>query len=138
MKRILLVDDDPFVRDALKAFFDHEGYAHEEATDGYEALALLESGQSFDLIITDNHMPVMTGMEFLVQWKTRYDLRAIPVVLYTGTITNEERQEAFSLGVVAVLDKPLLFSELGSTVARILELSRVSTPMWDKKELLAF
>jgi CheY-like chemotaxis protein len=69
MKRILLVDDHEMARQAMKLFLKHHGYTCEEAEHGAAALAWLEQGQNVDLIISGNHMPVMTGLEFLIHVK---------------------------------------------------------------------
>ena len=65
MKRILLVDDQPMARQVLKLFLAEFGYDAEEADNGAVALRLLDRGKAFDLIISDNQMPVMTGMELI-------------------------------------------------------------------------
>ncbi len=65
MKHILLVDDHAMARKAMKLFLEHHGYACHEAEQGAAALDWLEQGEKVDLIISDNHMPVMTGLEFL-------------------------------------------------------------------------
>ncbi len=64
MKRILIVEDFPILRQALKAFFELEGYWCAEAANGVEALGFFDAGQTVDLIISDNQMPVMGGIEF--------------------------------------------------------------------------
>ncbi len=122
MKRVLIVDDHPILRNALKGFFELEGYWCEESSHGAEALALLEREQLVDVIITDSHMPVMNGIEFLVHLKSRLEFRDIPIVIHSGTVTEEERTEFLRKGVVAILDKPTGFQELGVVVAQVLGL----------------
>ena len=121
MKRILLVDDHEMARQALKLFLEHQGYACEEAEHGAVALALLEQGQPVDLIVSDNHMPVMTGWEFLVQVKANPHLSFVPFILYSGNITDEMQQEAYQAGATAVLNKPYNFSEFVTIVSKALD-----------------
>ena len=121
MKRILLVDDHTMARQALKLFLEHHGYACEEAEHGAAALAWLEQGQRVDLIVSDNYMPVMTGLEFLVQVKANPHFGTIPFILYSGDITDELQGQAHLAGAMAVLNKPYNFSEFIATVTQALE-----------------
>jgi len=82
MKRILLVDDHAIARQALKLFLEHHGYVCEEAEHGADGLAWLVPGQHVALIVSDNHMPVMSGREFLVQVKASAQLRSIPFIVF--------------------------------------------------------
>jgi len=121
MKRILLVDDHEMARRALKHFLEHHGYACEEAEHGATALAWLEQGQYVDLIVSDNHMPVMTGLEFLVQVRANPHFGSIPFILYSGNITDEIQRQAHQAGVMAVLNKPYNFSDFVAIVSQALD-----------------
>ena len=121
MKRILLVDDDEMARQAMKLFLEHHGYACREAEHGSAALAWLEQGQNVDLIVSDNHMPVMPGMEFLSQVKARAPFGSIPFILYSGNITDELQRQAHQAGAMAVLSKPYKLSDFVVIVAQALE-----------------
>ena len=121
MKRILLVDDYAMARHALKLFLEHQGYACEEAEHGAAALARLEQGQHVDLIVSDNQMPVMTGLEFLVQVRANLHFGSIPFILYSGNITDEIQRQAHQAGVMAVLNKPYNFSDFVAIVTKALD-----------------
>jgi len=121
MKHILLVDDNVMTRQALKLLLEQHGYACNEAEHGAAALACLEQGQQVDLIISDNDMPVMTGLKFLVQVKANPHFRTIPFILYSGDITNEVKRQAQQAEAVAVLNKPYNFSDFLAIVAKALE-----------------
>ena len=121
MKRILLVDDQEIARRAMKFFLEEMGYDTAEANNGAEALALLDQGENFDLVLSDNQMPVMTGMEFIQILSKRSYLSTHPVILYSGNLTEELSEQALKLGVFAVLSKPYNFQELRNTVARACE-----------------
>lgn len=121
MRRILLVDDHEMARKAMKHFLEHHGYACEEAEHGAVALARLEQGPSIDLIVSDNHMPVMTGMDLLLQVKANPHFGSIPFILYSGNITDEMYQRANEAGALAVLNKPYNFSDFVGLVNKALK-----------------
>ena len=121
MKRILLVDDHEMARKAMKLFLEHHEYACEEAEHGAAALAWLEQGPSVDLIVSDNHMPVMTGLDFLIHVKANPHFGSIPFILYSGNITDEMYQRANEAGALAVLNKPYNFSNFVAMVNKALE-----------------
>ena len=112
MKRILLVDDQPMARRPLQVYLEELGYETLEADNGAEALELLDQGQEFDLVISDNQMPVMTGMEFIQELAQRSYTSTHPVILYSGNVTKEMKKHARALGVYAVLPKPYKLHEL--------------------------
>ena len=112
MKRILLVDDQPMARRPLQLYLEELGYETLEANNGAEALELLDQGHDIDLVISDNQMPVMTGMEFIQALAQRSYIRTHPVILYSGNVTKEMRKQARALGVYAVLPKPYKLHEL--------------------------
>ena len=112
MKRILLVDDHQLAREALKLLLETQGYLVEEAENGAEGLAALDKGHTFDLVISDNQMPVMTGMEFIQNLAQRSYLSTHHLILYSGNLTPELEQQARNFGVSAVLSKPYNFSKL--------------------------
>jgi len=120
MKRILLVDDHAMARQALKGFLEHHGYACEEAEHVVAALAWLGQGQHVDLIVSDNHMPDMTGLEFLLRVKAIPNFNTIPFILYSGNITDEIQRQAYQAGAIAVLRKPYNFSDFGAIVTQAL------------------
>ena len=121
MKRILLVDDHQMAREALKLILETQGYLVEEAENGADGLARIEQDNSFDLVISDNQMPVMTGMEFIQRLAQRSYLSTHHLILYTGNLTPELEQQARELGVSAVLSKPYNFSQLLAFVRQACE-----------------
>jgi two-component system response regulator YesN len=69
MIRVMIVDDEPFIRQGLKILINWEQYGFTvcgEAGNGKEALELLET-KDFDLVITDIKMPIMSGLELIEQ-----------------------------------------------------------------------
>ncbi|HNP60365.1 MAG TPA: response regulator [Nitrospirales bacterium] len=121
MKRILLVDDHEMARKAMKLFLEHHGYACDEAEHGAAALVRLDQGPSVDLIVSDNFMPIMTGMDFLLHTKANPQFSSIPFILYSGNITDEMSQRANEAGALAVLSKPYNFLNFVTLVNKTLE-----------------
>jgi CheY-like chemotaxis protein len=74
-----------------------------------------------DLIVSDNQMPVMTGLEFLVQVKANPHFATIPFILYSGNITDEIQRQAHQARVMAVLKKPYNFSDFVAIITKALE-----------------
>jgi len=114
MPRVLIVDDEAAVRATLRAVLESQGYDCGEAEHGVAALALLEQ-EHFDLVITDNKMPIMSGIEFLKQFSQKPDPKP-PVIFFTGDISEEEKDLAMKTGARAVLQKPPNFGEIISAV----------------------
>src|SRR3954452_11298656 len=80
MSKILIVDDDPHIRELVRVFLQNEGFAVAEADDGIAALATLETLKA-DLVILDVMMPNMDGWELCRELRTSYD---IPVLMLTA------------------------------------------------------
>ncbi len=87
--RILLVDDHEMGRKALRLYLEHLGYACEEVEHGAAAVAYLEKTQKVDLLISDNRMPVMTGMELLMELQRRPQFQSLPIIMYSGNVIKE-------------------------------------------------
>lgn len=123
MKRILMVDDDPRLLDALARQFraNRERWELTTATDGTEALKLAEK-ESFDLIITDLVMPVTDGIEIIMA--IRRDHPSMVIVAMSGggqKLGKEPLEWARLLGADACLEKPFSFEDLERTVESLLE-----------------
>ncbi|WP_342349562.1 response regulator [uncultured Nitrospira sp.] len=111
-KPILLIDDDRPYRHALRLYLENHGFTSREAADGREALVLLDGGLDVDLIISDYHMPVTNGLDFLKALSSRGRGRGVRVILVSGNMTKEIEKEAKQAGAFAFLEKPYDFKEL--------------------------
>lgn len=120
MRTILLVDDNQMARRALKLYLEQQEYVCEEAEDGEAALTWLNKGHAVDLIISDNQMPVMRGLELLKKMAAHPYLSSLPVILYSGNVTDDLRTQAIEAGAYAVLTKPYKFADLVDIITRIL------------------
>jgi CheY-like chemotaxis protein len=113
--RILVVDDDPALREILRDTLEGERYEVAEAGDGNEALAHVYRERP-DLIVADLKMPVMDGLDLLK--KLRRDLATcqIPVIVLTGVEDHDAEAKALDLGADDYLNKP---PERGRLLSRI-------------------
>ena len=109
MKTILAVDDSATMREMVAFVLESAGYRVIEAEDGAQGLDRATS-TSCDLVITDQNMPNMTGLEMLTQLGVRGI--AIPTLLITGSSDAELARQALDLGVMKVLEKPMSPCEL--------------------------
>ena len=101
--RILVVDDDPVLRESLQLVLSAEGYPVAGAEDGEAALARIEA-ESFDVILCDLRMPGMDGMELLPQL-----VRRVPhatVIMMSAYGTEDLALQAMGLGAYDYLAKP--------------------------------
>jgi CheY-like chemotaxis protein len=112
-KRILLADDLPEVRQALKMMLGLDHHVVAEAGNGQEALELYQREQ-FDLVITDYIMPVMRGDELATRIKKLEPSQ--PVLMITGSANDLSSAER---SVDAVLNKPIGFEELRQAVKQL-------------------
>ena len=117
-KPILLIDDDRSFRRALRLYLENYGFTCKEVDDGREALVLLDGGLDVDLIISDYHMTVINGLNFLKALSYRVKGQGVRVILMSGNITNEIDQEAKQAGAFALLVKPYDHQELLTLVSR--------------------
>lgn len=115
---VLIVDDDPHVRDSLRDILTYAGHATEEAADGKVALDLL-SQRPIDLMLLDLELPRISGMEVLRQTASAHP--GIPVVIISGKGTIRTAVEATKLGAYDFLEKPLEAERTLLTVRNALE-----------------
>jgi DNA-binding NtrC family response regulator len=116
-ENILVVDDEPDMRDALTAALRREGLCISTAANGIEALEKVQA-QAFDLIITDVRMPRMGGLALLQELKRT--VATIPVVMMTGYGRIEDAVEAMKAGAFDYLLKPFSLEDLKAVVTKAL------------------
>ena len=123
LARILVVDDEEMIQALLTELLTREGYQVTTASDGQQAVDLLER-ERFDLVITDLVMPGLNGIEVLMAAK-RIDPR-FPVVVMTGYPSVETVTRLIRLGAGDYITKPFNVEIILVTVAKLLEMRRVS------------
>ena len=121
MKRILIADDDSLIRGTLRSMLEFKGYECNEVENGASALAWLEQWKA-DLVILDNHMPVLEGIDCLVRLKGSRKHRLLPVIIITGNFDESVKTRALAAGALHVFAKPLDCREFLDAVSDALRL----------------
>jgi DNA-binding response OmpR family regulator len=139
-QRILVVEDDPMIRRLNTEVLTYSGFQVDAAEDGAAAWTAIQN-DSYDLIITDNNMPNMTGVELL---QTLHEARlTLPVIMATGTFPQDELDRQPWLQLQATLLKPYSCDELLATVKDVLSAANagsgksVPPPNWRSETLSA-
>ncbi|MFD2172202.1 response regulator transcription factor [Tumebacillus lipolyticus] len=122
MIKILITDDDPHIRELIHHYLHKEGFATLEASNGVEALALIEQEQP-DLIVLDIMMPKMDGYQLCEKIKQEYDM---PVLMVTAKGESEQKIKGFRLGTDDYLVKPFDPLELVMRVKALLKRYRIN------------
>lgn len=116
MPRILVVDDNAMMRTVMRAALDRAGHKVTLADSGEKALKAVEGGEAFDLVVTDIHMPKMSGADLTrALRKTLPDLNVLLISGDADAINPKEFGQA-----VFSLEKPFTADKLASKVAEIL------------------
>ena len=124
MPTVLVVDDEPIVREVVVRYLAREGYATLEAGDGDGARALVESG-SPDLVVLDVMLPGTDGLE-LCRWiRSRSEL---PVIMLTARGEEADRIVGLELGADDYVTKPFSPRELAARVRSVLRRATNSAP----------
>ena len=126
-ERILLVDDEKQIVEMLQEMLEHLGYRLTVTTSSEEALKLFHfDPDAFDLVITDQTMPKITGMDLTKRLRgIRSD---IPVILFTGYSEMVTQGKLNAAGINEYLIKPVQRSEIAETVRQLLDKKRVLSP----------
>ena len=111
--KILTVDDEPSIAACLSLIFERPRYELTSARNGNDALARVSAAHApYDVVITDNEMPQVSGIQLVRELRER-SFRGKIVVL-SGDLTNETREAYAQMKVDAILDKPFDNYELRS------------------------
>ena len=102
---VLVVEDDPSVREVVRVNLEMEGYTVREAANAEEGLAAVEDDAP-DLILLDVMMPQVDGWEMLRRVQERHGVGSIPVVMFSGQLESSARREAEERGAQAFVGKP--------------------------------
>ena len=125
---VLVVDDEPIVREVVVRYLEREGYATLEAGDGNDARALLER-ESPDLVVLDVMLPGADGLE-LCRWiRSRSRL---PVIMLTARGEEADRIVGLELGADDYVTKPFSPRELAARVRTVLRRARSGEPVFER------
>ena len=120
---ILIVDDEPAVRNIVSVFLERSGYATRTADGGEQALSRLKEDPAYDLILSDIMMPGIDGFSLLD--RIGIDFPSTPVVMVTAVHDIHVATNAFRRGAMDLLLKPFDRSQLLAVVARAIDHGRL-------------
>jgi putative nucleotidyltransferase with HDIG domain len=120
---ILVVDDEETIREIVSSMLNGAHFQTRQAANGVEALALLESGEEYDLVLSDLMMPEMDGTTLLEKAKERYP--DLPIIMVTAVHDIQAALMALRNGAYDYLLKPFEREQLLATVKRALEKRRL-------------
>lgn len=133
-KRLLVVDDDPKLRDLLNRYLTAQQFEVGLAVDGPSLNRLLQR-ETWDLIILDLMMPGMDGVETCRRLKERPECASVPVLFMTAAEEPPQKLRAFDAGAVDYIAKPAYPPEVVARVAAHLQIRRLQKAVEDELAL---
>ena len=118
-KRILVVDDSQTMRQMVAFTLRESNFEVVEAEHGQDALAKLD-GQKLDLIVTDLNMPVMDGITFIREVRSRPATRYLPILMLTTESQQEKKLAGKAAGATGWIVKPFDPPKLLTVIAKVL------------------
>jgi CheY-like chemotaxis protein len=115
---VLVVDDAAFSRRMLRKYVEAEGYTVLEATNGQQALEMVQQHQP-DCILTDLLMPDVDGFQLLETLRNQG--WNIPIAIITADIQDASRQRGSELGAAKIINKPAREEEVRQTLRQLLQ-----------------
>ena len=123
--RVLIVDDAAAMRRYIRRIADLAGvgaYEYVEAENGAEALRLLRE-QPVDVVLTDIHMPVMNGLDFVREAMADPALQRIPIVVISTDGARSSMRAMVALGAMGYIEKPFSPERLSLELQRVIEVA---------------
>lgn len=115
--KILVVDDEPDIRQLLKIVLENDGYTVVEAENGEQALELVRSDSELSLIIMDIMMPVMNGVSAASEIRS---ISSLPILFLTAKSADQDKVQAFGSGGDDYIVKPFYATDLKLRVSALL------------------
>lgn len=119
-KSVLIIEDEPFIIEALSFLLEREGLEFDSYTRGEGCLDYIDKKQP-DLLILDMMLPELNGMEILESLRNSNDHSDLPVLMLTAKGQKKDRQAALDAGVSLFMTKPFANDELIANVHRLLD-----------------
>lgn len=120
---LLVVDDNELNRDMLSRRLSRKGYTVETASDGFEALRMINA-KDFDLVLLDIMMPGISGIEVLQELREHHTVSQLPIIMATAKTDSATIVESLGHGANDYVTKPLEFGEVLARVQTHLTISR--------------
>ncbi len=124
--KVLIVDDEPVNLQVLVNYLSLQNYSITQASNGQEALKLLENGFKPDLILLDVMMPKMTGYEVCEKLRQRFPASELPVLMLTAKNQVSDMVEGFENGANDYLSKPISKNELIARIKTHMKLAKIN------------
>ncbi|MBK6762956.1 MAG: response regulator [Micrococcales bacterium] len=121
MATILIVDDEPSVRDLIRDTLELEDHEVVEAVDGPSALEVLSADELPDCVVLDIMMPGISGLDVLTELRARPSTKELPVILLTAMSDDATTWAGWSAGANVFLPKPFDPGALLDWIERVLE-----------------
>lgn len=118
LKKIMTVDDSPTVRKVLNEALSGAGYQVVEASDGEEAVNMLEQ-TDIDLLVTDLNMPNMDGVELIKRVRQQPGKRFMPIIMLTSVSQKEMKAAGKKAGASGWVTKPFRPEQLLSVIQMV-------------------
>ncbi len=122
--KILLVDDSQTIRSGIALTLRRNGYKVEEAQDGMQALHMIEEN-TFNLVLLDYQMPLMSGYEVLLIMQGREELKYIPVLMLSGKASKEDILDCMKQGAKGYIVKSDNMNVLLKKISEICPLPKI-------------
>lgn len=119
-KKILLIEDEPNMRELVKARLEQNGYTVVTAGDGYQGIFMARKEKP-DLIILDLMIPKMDGYTVCRTLKASSDFNNVPIVMFTARTAPDDRRRGAEMGADAYLTKPFEPSTLLAKIEELLQ-----------------
>jgi DNA-binding NtrC family response regulator len=132
---ILIVDDEPLIRESLYEILRIEGYQVQMAASGEEALELLTKDNAIDIVVTDLKLPKMSGIDVMVSTKNLYP--ETEFILITGYGSIETAVEAMKKGAYDYIMKPINDNEIKIIISKIIEKKSILQENEELKKIIA-
>lgn len=118
-RTVLIADDDPDLRDIIRSILETEGFRVTEAPDGKKVMELVRSTTP-DLLVLDNMMPGMTGVDVCRKLKEDVLLAHVPIIMLTGKSETQDKVEGLAAGADDYIVKPFDPQELMARINMVL------------------
>lgn len=128
LQKILVVEDDPAVRELFQDVLATEKYDVHTATNGEEALTQTRSLNP-DLILLDIHMPKMDGVSFCKAIREDRQSQDIPIIFITAYNSRDRREEAIAAGGDDFMGKPFKIDDLMIRIRAMLKAKQIADPI---------
>jgi CheY-like chemotaxis protein len=115
---VLYAEDHKIVADAVKETLEEEGFRVVLCSDGAVALQRISSNAHYDLLVVDNHLPNVNGIELVRYARQLSHRQAIPIIMLSAT---DSHREAYQAGVNVFLKKPEGVKSLVESVNRLIK-----------------